>query len=159
MPVIEQLLKESKAELSFTFKRGENLEQKSSRIPNSAGIMLVFCNKTLTIFDIDLEYTINGKEYVLCYYGMTGGSGEHQGLKKYIINTATGDIPRDKKWNEFMYKKQIDELYIWCILLDNPGVIKNKITKSLVRIIHDVNKKKDKKVKVKPLMKQRERKP
>ena len=161
MPVIEQLLKESKDELSFTFKRGENLEQKSSKIPNSPGIMLVFCKKTSTIFDMDLEYTINGNQYVLCNYGMSSGSGEKQGLKKYIVNVVGYNkdyINRKEFWELFMEKNEIDELYVLCILLNNPVEIDKKITKSLVRLIPEPNKIKDKKEKLRPLMRQSHRK-
>lgn len=159
MPVIEQLLKESKDELSFTFKRGENLEQKSSKIPNSPGNMLVFCKKTSIVFDEDLEYKIKGEDYILCYYGMSSGFGDNQGLKKYITNVTTGDILREKKWKDFMDKNNIDELLVHCILLNNPKETKNKITNSLYRITRKPNMIKDKKQKVKPLMNQNRFKP
>ena len=73
MPVIEQLLNDSNDELSFTFKRGENLEQKSSKIPNSPGIYLVFYKMKSTDLDSDLVFTINNEKFILCNYGKGGG--------------------------------------------------------------------------------------
>ena len=93
MPVIEQLLNDSNDELSFTFKRGENLEQKSSKIPNSPGIYLVFYKMKSTDLDSDLVFTINNEKFILCNYGKGGGIKPNgvaykQGLNGRIMTTS-----------------------------------------------------------------------
>ncbi|MEI8085106.1 MAG: hypothetical protein WCG93_02700 [Paludibacter sp.] len=136
MNVINELLHESDDNLSFYFHQSEdyqtkNLQNATRYIPNSAGLYLVFSEKTTLGDHSHLTYTINNKEYELCYFGKAGGTTKQgkllaQGLNGRINNVVSDrslnlkDIKRAKYWNIIMQNHDIDKFYVRCIQIVEP---------------------------------------
>lgn len=147
MEVIESLLKRSQENLAFSFLRTEenqikNLQNTTKYIPNTDGLYLVFSEKKSEIVSEHLLYTINDKEYILCYFGKAGGTTKQgkilsQGLNGRINNVVSDrylklkDIKRAKYWNIIMQSNGIDKFYVRCIEISEPQVIEDEIYEEL----------------------------
>jgi hypothetical protein len=143
MEVIESLLARSEEKLAFSFFRTKdnqirNLQNATKDIPNTAGLYLVFCERKSAIVAEHLLYTINDKEYILCYFGKAGGITKNgklitQGLNGRINNVVSDsnlnlkDVKRGKYWNIIMQNNRIDKLYVRCVEMPEPQVKEDEI--------------------------------
>lgn len=143
MDIINSLLEKREERLAFAFWRTvdnqiKNLKIATEHIPNTAGLYLVFCEKRSTEASEHLVYTINNREYILCYFGKAGGTTKEgkilkQGLSGRINNVISDsflylkDIKRAKYWNIIMQSNKIDFFYVQCFLIDEPQEIEDRI--------------------------------